>query len=605
MTQGSEENRKVNLVKDIFFLNIEDAYSEAAKQNKIVDEQGGERLQYCYYDGLLTDIVLDNFIQVPADDFIKFFSHNRLPVPQIIAISQDGVVHFNEVPADVIEEVKQYRTKYLAGYIHFDTYFVDPLLALNVAKQRNRVYCKHPTIDGLQLCYYRGELPEHSIKNLVHVELHDLVEFFILSKLRLPEMLEIPDELEDELKRAVREDVANALDDIIKKRAALIEQLTQKAKAQKPVIVDGEPIRIVIHTSRFTTVMQYCSRGVAKAFEKRGCQVLFYIEANDMEINNHIDCLSQFIDFNPHAVFCVNALFNNFFHDDVINIIWWQDSMPQIKNQVLLNWRQNDFNFSISPIYDQYLKQCGAGTVERQLFVIDEEVFYSDDNRQRQQKIIFVGTSYLMRIDFSDDWEQQVIAELVGILNRGGRFDEQTVTSVAERSSLTYEFVFWELLHYVVRDYSIKWLCRNSALPVEIYGRYWDQDPLVAPFFRGELVHGVEVAEAYRSATYAVVSHPCEINSQRLAEVAACGCIPVVYDCRDVAEKPHWDDYCLFFKTEDDLKNIIDNRLRPAKSPIVLAKNFTYDAAVDHFIEKSALKALLGKSAFGDCQVSA
>jgi len=285
MTQGSEENRKVNLVKDIFFLNIEDAYSEAAKQNKIVDEQGGERLQYCYYDGLLTDIVLDNFIQVPADGFIKFFSHNRLPVPKIIAISQDGVVHFNEMPADVIEEVKQYRTKYLAGYIHFDTYFVDPLLALNAAKQRNRVYCKHPTIDGLQLCYYRGELPEHSIKNLVHVELHDLVEFFTLSKLRLPEMVEMPDDLEDELKRAVREDMANALDAITKKRVALIEQLTQKAKAQKPVVVDGEPMRIVIPSRRLTTVMQYCSQGLAKAFEKRGCQVLFYIEANDMEVH--------------------------------------------------------------------------------------------------------------------------------------------------------------------------------------------------------------------------------------------------------------------------------------------------------------------------------
>jgi len=69
------------------------------------------------------------------------------------------------MPADVIDEIKQYRSKYrVVESIHFDTYFVDPLLALNVAKQKNRVYCEHPTIDGLQLCYYRGELPEHGIK---------------------------------------------------------------------------------------------------------------------------------------------------------------------------------------------------------------------------------------------------------------------------------------------------------------------------------------------------------------------------------------------------------------------------------------------------------
>jgi len=597
MVQAGREDRQDNSVKDIFFLNIEDAYSAAAKQNKIVDAQGGERLAYCYYDGPLTDIVLDNFVQVPADDFVMFFSHNRLPIPQVIAISQDGIVHFNEMPADVIEEIKQYRSKYrIDESIHVDTYFIDPLLALNAAKQRNRVYCKHPTIDGLQLCYYRGELPEHNIKNLVHVELPDLVDFFIESKLRLPEKVEMPDDLEDELKLSVREDVTNALDVINKKRLVLIKQLIQKSKAQKPA-VDGGPMRIFIPSCRLSTVMQYSSQGMAKAFEKRGWQVLFYIEANDMETINYVDFLKEYIDLNPHAVFYINDLRNTFYHGDVINIIWWQDPMPQIKSRELLSWRKNDFNFSVTPLLDQYLKQCGAETVERQHFVIDEEIFYSDDNQQRQQKIIFVGTSYLSNVDVADDQQQKAIAQLVEILNRGGCFDQQTVTNIAERSSLTYEFVFWKLLHYVIRDYSIQWLCQHSTLPVEIYGRYWDQEPLVAPFFRGELVHGVEVADVYRSATYAIVSHPFEINSQRLAEVAACGCIPVVYDCRDVAEKPHWDEYCLFFKTKEDLKNIIDNRLMPAKSPIVLAQHFTYDAAIDHFIEKSAIKTLISSPA--------
>jgi hypothetical protein len=648
MTQADEENRHGDLVKDIFFLNIEDAYSEAVKQNKIADDKaagspicmaqppdrvrgmdalhdkGGERLQYCYYDGPLTDIVLNNFIQVPVDSFVEFFSHNHLPIPQIIAISQDGVVHFNEMPVDVIEEINikrrerddiinevknQLSDKKLSDFLDRDVYFVDPLLALNEAKQKNRVYCGHPTIDGLQVCYYRGELPLHGIENLVHVELTDLVDFFIVSRLRLPEKLEMPNDLEEELKAAVQEDFANALDAIQKKRQAVTLQLAQKAKALKPVVVEGEPIRVFIPGNRLTTVMQYSSQGVAEAFEKRGCQVLFYIEANAMETSNVVDLLNRYIDFNPHVTFHVNHLNNVFLHDDVINIIWWQDLMPQIKNHQLLNWRKNDFNFSISPIFDPHLEQCGAETVERQHFVIDEDIFYSDDEQLRQQKIIFVGSSYLPVVNLASDQQQQVIAELVEILNRGGCFDEQTVASIAARSPFSYEFVFWRLLHYVIRDYSVKWLCQNSTLPVEIYGRYWDQDPLVAPFYRGELQHGVEVADAYRSAAYAIVSHPFEINSQRLVEVAACGCIPVVYDCRDIAEKPHWDDFCLFFKTAEDLKNIIardgvyagnlpgagsaiENRSLPAKSPLLPAQNFTYKAAVDHFIEQSAIKAL-------------
>lgn len=592
MTEQERFGPQDKISKDIFFLNIEDAYSEAIKQNKIVDEKGYQRLQYCYYDGPLTDIVLNNFIQVSADNFVDFFAHNHLPIPQIIAISQDGVVHFNEMPADVIEEIQQYRNQYsVPGYIHADTYFVDPLLALNIAKQLNRVNCGHPTIDGLQVCYYRGELPTHDIGNLIHIEFSDIIDFFVMSRLRVPEKIEMPCELEEELKAAVKEDFVSALEAIKDKRLVFVQQLTRVSKALEPAVVEGEPIRVFIPSSRLTTVMQYSSQGVAKAFEKQGYQVLFYIESNDMEGSNAVDFFNTYINFNPHVTFNVNNVNNGFLHDDVINIMWWQDLMPAIRNHQLLNWRKNDFNFSISPIFDQHLKQCGAEKVQRQHFVFDEAIFYSD-NKQLQQKIVFVGSSYLPAINFADNQQMQAITELVEILNQGRSFDKQAITTIAERTHLNYEFVFWKLLHYVVRDYSVKWLCRNSNLPVEIYGRYWEQDSLVAPFYQGELQHGVQVADVYRSATYAIVSHPFEINSQRLVEVAACGCIPVVYDCRDIAETPHWDEFCLFFKTEQDLTDIFENRAVPAKSPLLLAQKFTYDTAVYHFIEQSAIQSL-------------
>ena len=590
-------NYRDNEVKDIFFLNIEDAYAEAVKQNEIGGNQG-RRLQYCYYDGSLTDIVLPNFIRVPSDDFVAFFSDNQLPIPQLIAVSQPDGVNLSPMPQDIVDEIEAHRKQYtVEESTHFDSYFIDPLLALNVAKQRNRVYCGHPTIDGLQLCYYRGELPEHGLENLVHVELDDLVDFFVRTKLRLPEKLEIPEQLEPELKSAVEQDMGNALDMIKKQRNLVIQHLTRKAKLLKPVVVDGEPIRILCSTSRFTTVMQYCSRGVAKAFEKRGFRVLFYSETNEMDVRNYIDFLNQYIAFNPHAVFGINALHNRIYHEDVISLIWWQDLMTQIKSGERLDWRKNDFNFSVSPLFDDYLKQCGAATVERQHFVIDDDVFYADPAQSRQPGVVFVGTSYRMKVDFSDPRHQQAVEELTAILERGGRLDKDTVAGIAERSGLDYEFVFWKLLHYAVRDNAVQWLCRQATLPVDVYGRYWDQDTVVAPFFRGELPHGVEVANLYRSAEYALVCHPFEINSQRLAEVAACGCIPVVYDCRDVAEMPHWEQCCLFFKTEAELKHILDNRLQPPESPLLLARHFTYDAAVEHFIEKSGIKALCDHSA--------
>lgn len=592
MTNANEANRP-----DVFFLNIEDAYAEASKQNRI-----DERLQYCYYDGPLTDIVLANFIRVPSDDFVAFFSNNRLPIPQSIAVSQPDGVSFSPMPQDIIDEIEAHRSQYrVPQSTHFDTYFIDPLLALNVAKQRNRVYCKHPTVDGLQVCYYRGELPEHGLENLIHIELHSLVDFFVKSRLRFPENIVFPDGVEPELQDAIREDVANALSTIQKKQLVIIKHLIEKARMQKPAI-DSEPIRVFLPSRRTSTVMQHCSRGLAKTFEKKEMQAHVYIESNEMETINYVDFVKTYIDFNPHAMFYINDLRNTFFHEDIVNLVWWQDPMPQIRSGELLNWRKNDFNFSISPLLDDYLKQCGAGTIERQHFVIDDDVFYADPAQPRQQRVVFVGTSYLANVYLNDPQQQQALKELTAIMARGGCFDKDTVAGIAERTELPYDFVFWKLLHYAIRDGSVQWLCRQATLPVDVYGRHWEQDPIVAPFFRGELPHGVEVANAYRSAEYAIVCHPFEINSQRLAEVAACGCIPVVYDCRDVAEGPHWEQCCLFFKTEAELKHILDNRLRPAESPLLLAKHFTYDAAVDRFIEKSGLKALLSAKAVASAE---
>lgn len=569
-----------SVLADIFFLDIQDAYAEAAKQQWLRDANGVERLQYCYYDGLLTDIVLPNFIQVPADKFVEFFSHNHLPIPQLIGISQEGEVRLNDMPGDVIDEVLQYRRQYrVPEYVHFDTYFVDPLLALNVAKQRNRIHCGHPTIDGLQICYYRGELPEHGFENLIHLELPDYEEFFIRSLLRMPENIEIPEDLEDHVKTAVRQDIAAATESIKRRRLWLVQRLLHKAKRQKPRLYAQQAPRIFIPTNRLTTVMRYSSQGIAKAFAALGWDVMFYIQAHEMECGNMVDMLEKYIDFDPHACFYVNSLNNSFMHDDVVNVIWWQDLMPQLKAGQPLNWRARDFSFSISPLFDRYLARVSAPKVERLHFVIDDEVFNLANGGTRTDKIVFVGSSYLPVVNLENQQHRQAVSELAALMASGARFDETTVNQVAESTALDYEFVFWKLLHYVIRDHAVQWLCSDPSLPVEVYGRYWDQDSAVAPFYRGELTHGQAVADVYRGARYALVCHPFEINSQRLAEVAACGCIPVVYDCRDVAEPPHWDEYCLFFKTAEDLHNILAQRLQPAKAPEGLADLFTYRAA--------------------------
>lgn len=590
------------VIKDIYFLNIEDAYVEAFKQQFIVEANGQERLQYCYYDGPLTDIVLENFIQVEQDRFVEFFSHNHLPLPQLLGLSQEDGVVFNEMPADILDEIQQQRAGYkISEYIHFDSYFVDPLKALNVAKQKNRIFYIHPIIDSLQICYYRGELPEHSIANLQHLELENFEEFFIRSRMRIPENLEVPEELEIEVKATVKAELNRLIGEVKRTRNALTLQLITKARATQPRLLVGEKPRIFVPANRLTTVMQYSSQGMAKVFADLGWQVLLYIEANEMQGANLVEMLKQYIDFAPHACFQINNINNTFMHPDVVNIIWWQDLMV-LKQRQPLKWRANDYNFSISPVFDDYLRDCQATSVKRLHFVIDEQVFHNRTTAAREDKIVFVGSSYIKVLNFADPQHSQAVERLLAVMRQGGCFDQQTVAQIAAETDLDYDFVFWKLLHYVIRDHAVKWLCADSTLPVEIYGRFWGEDSEVAEHFHGELPHGDAVADVYRSARYALVCHPFEINSQRLAEVAACGCIPLVYDCRDVAEGPFWEDHCLFFKTAEQLQQIIRQGLQPKLAPEGLAANFTYKDAARRVIEHTGLNHLpvIAAEACGD-----
>ena len=116
----------------------------------------------------------------------------------------------------------------------------------------------------------------------------------------------------------------------------------------------------------------------------------------------------------------------------------------------------------------------------------------------------------------------------------------------------------------------------ESVQDSEVYGRGYADKEKIKKHYHYEVQHGEELSDVYNSFKYALLPSIL-VNSQRLSEVTACGCIPIVYDARNfMVEENSWDDHCLFFHSKNDIATIVNEHLEPVKNPSEIAEELSY-----------------------------
>lgn len=432
------------------------------------------------------------------------------------------------------------------------TFFIDRDKARLTALQGHRVQ-ETMAVTGSQMCYHLGDPFPDAPANLIQVPSGQkaFVAFFLSSRFSFPVDIDFdPAEIKDApLVSSVITNLSHAWLAQIRES----ERLSKACQQTKPEFVPGQPLRVWLVASRKTTVMQYNARDLAQGFRNQGCEVSFLIEPNDMESFVFYHYLEDRLPFNPHIVVHINHLNNEELHPDVFNVTWWEDLMGTISIEKPLPWRKRDLIYSISQELDSCLYKCGAQKVHRQSFCYDDGLF-RDFGWQRKRKVVVVASSY-RNFKAKHHQAKETIAIFETMFEAGKPITDAELELYAKDSTLSKKDILFFLWGYVVRDLSVRWLCQLSdEIEVEVYGRHWEEDEVVRPFFKGVLPHGPAVAEVYNGAKYALVPHLFDLQSQRLMEATASGCLPIVYDCRDRAEKPHWDDNCLWYRTKEDLR---------------------------------------------------
>ena len=467
-------------------------------------------------------------------------------------------------------------------------YFFDYKQAYQAAARRRQVPTAHLSITALQVCFYDGPPQADALENMISLPFEQIESRLLDLPYQLPNQIIFPVGTPGNFINEIGRVFEQALQKIIQQRKMLTARIRQQLKNQRPEFDRSTPLRILLKSSRLTTVMQHCSRQLARALEKQGHEVFLCLEENNMQLFDGYLHIKAQAAFNPHVIFNINTLDTQYLHPSVFYFSWWQDPMSTITRGITLPWRERDITLSLTRNFDDYLQRCGCPEIRRQHFCIDKEIFNTTHDVERENKIVFVGSSYRARLRKNPS-ESGALQDIVARMEAGEPVDEAFLRPLSRRWGLDYHRVYWDLFHYAVRDITLQWLCREADIPVEVYGRGWQDDPLVRPHFRGELPHGEAVARAYNSARYAFICHPFEVNSQRLVEAAACGSVPVVFDCRHIAEPPYWDAYCRFFRTAAQLRDCLHGNDDLDSTPI--AQSFSYDRLAD-FVTRTVHKQL-------------
>lgn len=465
---------------------------------------------------------------------------------------------------------------------HTDIYFFDAQTALKTALEQNPTRTSNPKIDGLQICYYNAEMPlENAPENCIFVPLENVYNYFITTKNRFPSNLSY---VNTSYTVEEQKELSQAFDDILKTarltRSQFVAEYVKEIEQFKPDFSE-KPLRVFIPASRETTVMQYVANNIAEAFKKLDYDVHFFIEDNAMQGSG--DALPYYHaihEAKPHIIISINHFNNTFLHDDVFNVIWFQDPMPVLSdtsNEVIKH-RKRDLVFNLSKVIEGLLDKKNVSS-RLQPFCVNQNLFKINPKIEKKDKIVFIGGSYKENYGpyqtscknlsqehmnlIGEEATNQIISDFSDHYKKNGVFSPELIQFFARKYNRPLNLIEKYVIPLVIRDITILELCKmDIPYEIEVYGWGWEKYEELKPYYKGPLNYGEDISNVYNSATYGIVSHPDYIIQQRTLECAASGCIPIVYDSRyfKTCEPPFYEDNLIFYQSLNELETLLQNK---------------------------------------------
>lgn len=343
-------------------------------------------------------------------------------------------------------------------------------------------------------------------------------------------------------------------------------------------IREGEPARILIVTTRFSTYMQHASKDLGEALKRMGHQVTILEEPDAYTMMSPQISIKAHLDVDPDIVITTNyprATRPELFPQGCVNVCWIQDAMPHLFNsmpkevssldfiigylypgaaatrvypadqQLSLPMPVSELKFHPGPVSDALRENysCDIAYISHQSKPVDElcqdlSDFVAPEHHPLLDKVFRWAKSVV------DQYEHTIFNLHIGTFVEEFR-DEIASLGNPEGGQLLWHQFAYPLLERMLRHQMLEWakdIAQHNDLRFRVYGRGWDRHPTLAAHAHPEIPHGEALRASYQCAKVQLHASSQGVRHQRQYECAFSG--GLMLSRRDWHEfvRRNWED---------------------------------------------------------------
>ncbi len=312
--------------------------------------------------------------------------------------------------------------------------------------------------------------------------------------------------------------------------------------------------RVLLLTSRFTTVLQHACRDAAAAFGELGWRAQLFIEPSDHHRPTPSALVRCFAEFRPDLIFQIDHQrheFGNFMPKRVPFVCWVQDLMPGIFNDAAAA-KVGPLDFLLTDLTARLHREHGYPAAQLVYLNKATRPVAARENVEQDIDLLFVshgGAPVADMIDeqFGDQPQvvavlKQAAAQFEQLVERDG-FDlnqldiEAELDRAANAAGSDPAFIennremlagklFHPVFDRVYRHQAVGWaadLAERDGLTLALYGQGWQSHPRFAAYARGVAQYGDELEQLTRRSRIGLQVVPFGCLHQRLLDGLSAG----------------------------------------------------------------------------------